>query len=380
MDEELKHIDLIDKYLSETLTAEETVTFNKLLEEDSDFEKEVAIYRQLYKGIEQVNDANLKEKLAAYYDEFHDENKQTKKGLYRRLFIYGGSIAASLIIGALIFFREKPLQQDPVITDESDPPPIKIEKIDTLKKKAPIPVPKVKTQEEQLAGEEKTIDTIKSLEKSPYKNTQLSFGGVEQLPAEAIRSIVYPVTLQYTFDGRTLLLYGDTSIASLQLQLIKNKENLYILNYKGTYYSLRKTTEKEPLTELSSSFNTTKIAEEEITIIIKGVEEISKITNALTVSITGNKTIASSYLFEENEKGKHLIIDGDFNTNTTKLYLVQEGTSISYFLKAGKQLFKVNPRATRSTPLEAVNVLTNKQTQLFRDDRTLSKTVYLIKE
>ena len=63
MEEDLEHIDLIDKYLSGTLSAVEKDKVEELLRNDADFAKELQVYKQLYRGIKQNGKTALKQPL-----------------------------------------------------------------------------------------------------------------------------------------------------------------------------------------------------------------------------------------------------------------------------------------------------------------------------
>ncbi|MDH3710729.1 MAG: hypothetical protein OER04_12610, partial [Cyclobacteriaceae bacterium] len=70
MDEELRHIDLIDKYLNQNLNVEEQKLFEQLQENDPEFARELEIYRKLYRGIEQQGHQKLKTRLDQYYENY----------------------------------------------------------------------------------------------------------------------------------------------------------------------------------------------------------------------------------------------------------------------------------------------------------------------
>jgi len=371
IDEELRHIDLIDKYLNGNLNTEEATAFEQLLQEDINFRKELDVYKKIYKRIKDRGEENLKERLTHYYKEYQNEKSVKPKKLYRKLVIISG-IAAAIIFG--IFLVNNSSEDQNLFSKPSDPGVVDITK-DSLKQNNTIDVP---IEEELAQEEEKVKDT--GLFPNKYKNnTQLSIGGLLQLPAASVRSIQYPISLQYTFDSDKITLFGNSSISSLQLQVVKNGDGHYFLKYKNGYYQIDKTSSKKLLTVTSKSFSTNQLTDEKIKIQLKGIEEVSHISKDFEVAFTGNKSVDITYFLEEKEDITRLIIDGFLNIDNTKVYSIHQGQEIIYFLKIDKKLYKLDSKAKEPVPLKETYILLNKLTRLFREDRELpEKAVYLV--
>ncbi len=373
IDEELKHIDLIDKYLNDKLNTDEAAVFEQLLQEDVDFRKELDVYKKIHKRIEDRGEENLKERLTHYYKEYQNEKSVKPKGLYRKLIIISG-IAAAIIFG-IFLVNNSPDNQLPIFKP-SDPGVVDITK-DSLKptNNNTIDVP----IEEELAQEEEKVKDTSLFPNKYTNNTQLSIGGLLQLPAASVRSIEYPISLQYTFDSDKLTLFGNPSISSLQLQVVKNDDGHYFLKYKNEYYQIDKTSSKKLLTVTLKSFSTKQATEEKIKIKLKGIEEVSHISKELKVAFTGNKSISKTYFFERKENIYRLIIDGFLNNDNTKVYSIHQRQEITYFLKIDKKLYQLDSKTKEPASLKETYILTNKLTQLFREDRELPrKMVYLV--
>jgi len=374
MEEDLKYIDFIDKYLSGSLRGSEAIAFQELLKNDADFKKEVEIYKRIYSKIEASGEANFKKRLDLYYKEYLEEKSTKPRGIYKKLIIIS-SIAAALIFGIFIVNNnvadQQPIfnQQDPVIVD-SEKDSVEVDKT--------IEDGYIK-QEEVIVQDDNTEGDSTFIPGKTEYNTQLSIGGLQKLPAIAIRNVNYPVSLQYTFDGREIILFGNPSISGLQLQILKETSNNYFLMYQASYYAIAKSASKKELKTVSDIETKTTASQEEIIIKLKGIDAVSSVLKNIEVSFTGNKTANPTYIFEKKENRMHLVIDGNLPVAKTNFYKIEQYNESDYFLKIEEKLYQLNLKATEPTPLIEINILTNKLTRLFREDRELSpKAVYLI--
>ncbi|MCB0486260.1 MAG: hypothetical protein KDC47_08695, partial [Flavobacteriaceae bacterium] len=123
MEEELKHIDLIDKHLSGTLKGSEAIAFQELLKNDPAFKQEITLYKHIYERIEIEGRANLKKRINTYYEAYLNEKQFKKKGLYRKL-IFISSMAAVIVFGIFVFNKSEfmhlekiPDQTKPTVVD-----------------------------------------------------------------------------------------------------------------------------------------------------------------------------------------------------------------------------------------------------------------------
>ncbi|PHS67488.1 MAG: hypothetical protein COB12_03420 [Flavobacterium sp.] len=95
----MKNQKLIDNYLSRTLSAEDTVTFNELLQSDVDFKKEVQFHKDLQKVTEFEDDTAFKKTLQQFESEF-----QPKKNNYTK-WLVAASIAILIGFGSMFYFQ-----------------------------------------------------------------------------------------------------------------------------------------------------------------------------------------------------------------------------------------------------------------------------------
>ena len=192
MREELRHIDLIDKHLTGHLNDDEKSEVERLLAEDKEFAKELEVFKQIYTGIESKEDQKLRAKLDLLYAEYRASGEQKPKGLYRRLIIYSGAVAACIVLGTL-FYVFRSTGNDPIGNDTPnvvDVDSVRTQPVDSLiLKKNNTQV----TEKEELPEDE--------LDGSPQDETQLAFSNGKSLPSESIRLVRQPSSLTYTFNG-----------------------------------------------------------------------------------------------------------------------------------------------------------------------------------
>ncbi len=402
MGEELKHIDLIDKYLKGQLTEREVTKVEKRLKEEPDFRAEVEFYRQMYKGIAQQGETALRERLDAYYREHTLKSTKGTRGLYRRLVIYGGSIAAVLVTGWFLYdnLTKQPFTWEPVeptvVTDstrvlpkDSLADPTKEEQLvrdehirDSIVPKAP---------EDQLAGDENMgkgndQDTV-SLPDGLNNDIQLALGGFKQLRSTAIRTADVSGTLYYTFSEKVLTIYGDPLISGLQLQVQKNKKGDYGLVYQDSYYLIRETgtrtllkaVEPGPKSPFGNGISGNVVkgvpSNEKIKLKVANIDQISGQLNSLDV-LYKEEPGTPTYLFREQTGKKQLLITADLDFDALEVYRVRMGTKTTYHLRLGTKLFSLDPKISISTPLVETDMLGSRTTRLFMERDTLEMVVY----
>lgn len=402
MEVDLRHIDLIDKYLSNTLTNSEMEMVEKRIAEDASFAKELEVYKQIYKGIQQQGDTALKERLTSYYNSYKEENEsKTSKGRYRKLVVFGSGIAACVLIGLLLFFYyrndgQNPNFKDinPTIVDIDTVQPNSKDTIESLinedrlvQKEKPEQIKKENQVNEELVNQEVQKGTAKDtvLLDNVDNDAQLAFGGFTPLPPESVRTIEYPLPLRYTFDGEKLTLFGDPLLSRLQLELIKNKEKEYVLLYKSKYFSIDKTDDIKRLEELrtDSYFGNSLLktkpklnpSKERLNIVLEDITGFSGKSKNLKVSYDSESS-SDTYFFNETDNTLELIINSNLNPETAKVYEVKEKTRRRYFLVEGTMIYELDVHAKEAKPLKQVEITKNKMARLFMEKASFETTVY----
>lgn len=404
MQEDLKHIELIDKYLNGTLSQSEKNQVEKLLVNDSDFAKEVAVYKKIYEGIAQKEETDLKKRLGSYFEEYEIDQKTVaghrSKGKYRRMFIYGGALAACLVIGGAILFLSK---YDGTISNLK-PNTVDVDTT-TIKKSDSI----FHLNEEKLAEEEKqdksridqsSDDNLVNQEKDSIQvpgnidDERLALGGYKTLPPKAVRRYTYSKSLSYTFQNGVFKLYGDPLVGRLDLlslRILKNRDSDYFLSFKNDYYNIEETQYKKLLLKIEdpknnsgfgtlfSNFPKLTPSEEEIKISVASIENTSMVLSKLTVRFKEGAPKDKTYFFNKNEEHLELIINADLNIEKSRVYKIIESGQNYYYLVQENEIYALDEKVKEPTPLTLVEITTNKLARLFIDRESVKTVVYLEK-
>lgn len=404
MQEDLKHIALIDKYLSGTLNPSEKDRVANLLLNDSDFVKEVAVYRKIYEGITQKEEADLKKRLGGYFEEYEKDQKisitNKPKGKYRRLFIYGGAIAACLVFGGAILFFSKYegtiSNPRPNIVDVDTTTTIKkSDSIFNLKEEKLAEEPKQDEPEinevpdDNLVNQDQKKDSIQL--PNNIDDVQLAFGGYKTLPRNAVRSYKFSESLSYTFHSGVFKLYGDPLIGRLDVrsvQIIKNKESKYLLSFKNKYYSIEETERRIRLREVKKTLGNQDIStlfnkppkltptQEEVSIAVVAIENTSVVLSDLIVRYDNEEVINQTYFFAKNEENLELFINANLDKEKAMVYRIRESGEKHYYLVQENKIYELDEKAKEPTPLVIVDITTNKLARLFIAREPIKTVVY----
>jgi TolA-binding protein len=103
MEQSFEHIDLFEAYQQGTLTGKEQLDFEARLSYDQEFGDEFSRYKKLEEGIRQHYRNELKNKFNEIDKELENEIVPTTKSNVRKLYWLTSAVAASLIIGILLF-------------------------------------------------------------------------------------------------------------------------------------------------------------------------------------------------------------------------------------------------------------------------------------
>ncbi|GAA3614859.1 hypothetical protein Q4Q39_02430 [Flavivirga amylovorans] len=372
MEEELKNIDLIDKYLNQNLDAEELEFFNTQVLKDPNFIKEVELYRMIYAGIERKGEDSLKERLNTYYEEYKNENlPKTDKGKVIKLFVKL-SIAASVFLGAYILFNNDNQGLDPVKNGPNivgtDTTGIQKSKDSIIKKSNEVLVEENNTEKEIIEKRDQGKNLL-------YEdNSQLSIGGIQKLNKDKIRRIIYPQQLQYSFDGKTLALFGDPLLPALQLQVLKTSTGTYVLKYKNNYYKINQNNSKNNLVKVSQSYSIKKKIDEQINVNVRSIIETSNPLTNLEVLINDDNSSPNYKFIKEDSR---LVLSGNLDYSKAYVFSLEQENEITYFLKIENNLYELNSNNQASTQLTKMDILKNNKTRIFRERDSFIKNVYL---
>lgn len=103
MEKSFEHIDLFEAYQAKTLTKKDLLEFEARLSYDQEFSDEFSQYKKLEEGIRQHYRNELKNKFNEIDKELVNEIVLTSKSNVKKLYWITSAVAASLIIGILLF-------------------------------------------------------------------------------------------------------------------------------------------------------------------------------------------------------------------------------------------------------------------------------------
>ncbi|QLG45071.1 hypothetical protein [Costertonia aggregata] len=404
MRENLKHIELIDKYLNGTLNPSEKETVEKLLLNDTDFANEVAVYKKVYEGIAQKGEADLKKRLEGYFEEYKKDQKNIidnePRGKYRRLFIYASAVAASLVIGAAILFfnnvQPTTSNPDPNIVDTDSTTIQKSDSIFDLNEEKLVEEQKKDKPIIDKVGNDTLIDRKKDDVQLPntVDDVQLALGGFETLPSTSIRRYSYSKTLSYTFNEGTFKLFGDPLMGRLDLlslRIQKNKDSNYLLSLKNNYYAIERTERRMRLRKADKEQGNNGFGalfgkspklvptQEELLVTIATIENASYVLSELIVRFKQGSAKDKTYFFNNTAESLELIINADLNKENTKVYRIEESGQHHYFLVQKNQIYALDVKAKEPTPLVLADITTNKLARLFIEREPIKAVVYKVK-
>lgn len=403
MEDELIYIDLIDKYLNDTLSPVEYIQFRELRRKEPAFEKELQVYTKIYAEIASVYKDEFKDKLDTYYEVYKAEvgnpanNRQsqtedlsggleneaevqhsfvpsttqkneTNKIGNQRILIIISSIAASLIFGYFAFYNNYFLPERDDFSSNQSPEDGKIDP----------------DFENPTNRDGKTMEDLTKDDQNKYDKDEmppiLSIGTLESLPKTSVRHASYPSEMYYKFDGDLLTIYGDPLLAALQLHVYEAADDQLYLKYKNDHYQIKLSDKQVLLKKTSIELKQGNKTRASIFIKVENITQSSQIYgNQLSVLVTQNIVAQSTYLFQKKEEQVQIILDGKFSLDILSAYVIEQGDSINYFLKYGKGIFQLDSKNQEATQLSEINIITNNTTRLFREREIVKKDIYASK-
>ena len=371
MDEELEHIDLIDKYINEELTIDERSKFDSLMAKSPDFQQEVKLYEKLYLDIEKKGDEELKARLNVYYDDYQKEQVPNKNRGLQRFLILATSLAACLVLGFFLV-TNRSNTPDSVLGNDSESEKTNSDTVDIIKP--------IDESDDNFAKENERLELNDSngVPGEPKYVPQMALGGLQSVPASAIKSVEYPQALYYTFDGKMLILFGDPLISPLQIRILKANDQ-YLLQLKGESFKISNSLTRVPLTLDKGVYKGGETLGEEVSVQVSDIRAVASLYDGLVVKVTGNESVNPTYIFEEQGGKAQLVINGAFDPNRLEIIRVRQDVGTSIFLLSGSKLYLLNKEAEGQQELEPISVLSNNTTRLFREREPLKVKVNKVK-
>ncbi len=245
MSEELNDIAQIDAYLKGSLEGDDLKNFEKRMQADATFSKEVALQKEIYASIEAYGELQLKKELDGYHQELGETPKNTGVTISKTKTIY--IVAASIVTIITFIVLQNYVSPRTELAKESthtaNPSPEKQEKSpilissDTAIADNSQQVAVVET--ETIHGERSTPTAPKNEPETIEEMNIIHSFDLQILHAEEMASP------SYIFDGKKLWLYG--TYMNLQKVEIRRFENKLYLFYRNKYYQLSKSAQLRDL-------------------------------------------------------------------------------------------------------------------------------------
>ncbi|XLS29598.1 hypothetical protein ACJD0Z_01975 [Flavobacteriaceae bacterium M23B6Z8] len=358
MDENLEHIDLIDKYLNDDLNSEEQKAFERLSRKSPAFRRDLEVYQQMYRGMEAFEeDDELRKRLATYHESFIKEKHRKRQ--VRTLLVTGLSMAAAVVFGWFFVFRSADPNTTPLAKPEENIP--KIEKKDSTERQK---LHETRTTNEVLVDKQTDTATIKMYDE---ENTPaLALGGFIKLPSKHVKSVSYPTSLLYTFDGRKLHLFGDPLLPALRVQVGKTASGGYILLLKNKFYLLEISKNRVPLQITNRTFSGAGSYDEQIEILVSDIRPLASIANNIEVLINKIEGLPITYRFEKKAEKIRIFLNGNPDLNRISVWRLDFKGKLSYYLEMNGSIYELSSDATEFRSPASLNILKNDSARLFR--------------
>lgn len=367
MNSDFGDFELIDRYLAGELEGDELENLEQRINSDETFRREVEVYRKLKAGIEQLEDGQLRERIAQYEEQYW--STPTTFFTPKRIAWISGVAASFLVVGSIFWFKGA---NDPIPIANLPGKDSINHHIDTIRHNHGIP----DNKEPQLAEDDQSESQNNP---SFSKNQRLAFGGQAKLASEQVKSFSYPQPLRYTFDGSTLNLIGDPLIPVLRLDVYL-KQNQYFLHYKNQAYLLTLTDQPKALKSSAEllSFQDATMSNDLIKVHFVSLIESSEIDAELDVLITKTSLIPSFY-YQNLDGELSLVIAGNFDPAEVSIYTVlQDAEEHRYAIIKG-ELYKLEGTPVVKESMKSVKLSKNDLSRLFRSREDSELRINILK-
>ena len=389
----------IDAYLSGEMSEEERLRFDTRLEESEELKRLFNYNKVLYQQIEVWAEYRLHKRLDQYYEDYLAEQESStlkvqprepgddsarKPRINRKYLILFVGFISIVLLGALYFYGYEKRSESPKPTVAEGQRPGKEDKPVNVESPVSNRNSPLESGESPVEREEKARDSlnrdrapIAEKEEDDEKGQQnidpdpLALVITEKLDSRYVQTVQYPSQLSYTFDGETLKLRGDPSIAPLRVKLWKHSRK-YFVQLGNMLYALPKTSSFQQLPESSLSAKGGRPTAEEVTVQLLGLQE-SAVQNA-DLQVFINQESKRSYSFKDNNGNRELILTGNY-ASSPQIYVVN---GVKYYMLYEGKVYSLNPNKEGFTRLMPLNVQQSAEARLFNKVVEFDRKVYEI--
>ncbi|HTD40111.1 MAG TPA: hypothetical protein VK671_05785 [Mucilaginibacter sp.] len=376
MEEDLKDIDLIDRYLNNELDEQQQRVFKDRYLNDPEFKKEVEVYQKIYEGVEKATRDSLKQRLEGYYNEYVDEDlsieedtKVVSINKWRRTtWVITGIAASLLLVAAGVWYytlKNAGTNQQIASTRPAN-------KIDS---------PNVK--HDQYAGTKgnpsKDHTTKTGENKLPLptgKGDQYGLEGGQKVSIIQVLQANYPQPLFYTFKDSLLSVYGDPQLGLIRLHIFKTG-NQYYLWYDGDVYKLDPANSRTTLKKTGNSEDFGTKSPERIKVQVEPLQESA--TASAKFSVRAIQVNDNSYFFMK-EKGKQVLeLRGNFMPKKCFVIRLKKDNKQDLYLVNKSSVYLLDEKNTNPARLKELSGLISQEARLFIKRDAVSLPVYIRK-
>ncbi|MBS1521826.1 MAG: hypothetical protein JST50_12565 [Bacteroidetes bacterium] len=359
MEQDLKDIDLIDRYLNNELDEQQQQVFKNRYLNDPDFKKEVEAYQKIYEGIEKAGRDSLKQRLEGYYNEYIDKDLSIEEdhkiipiGKWRSNLLVISGIAASVLLVAfgIWYYTLKETGTSQQIAQAPNNT-----KIDSGGKPG------------QYAGTKNNPSTTTPVKKNNptlpvNKGDQYGLTTEGKVNTVRVLSVLRPGLWAYTFKDGLLSIYNNPSLGMIRLHVFKTGDQ-YNLWYDGDVYKLNPTASIQTLIKTGQSEDFGTKTTEAIKVQVEPLQASANTSDNLTVRL--QKADQGQYFFRK-EKGKMILeLQGNFVPADCKVINVKTPDSHNWYLVNKSEVYALDEKNIDPTRLKELSGFASEEARLF---------------
>jgi len=369
MEEDLKDIDLIDRYLSNELDEQQQQVFKNRYLNDPDFKKEVEAYQKIYEGVEKAGRDSLKQRLEGYYNEYIDEDLSIEEdhkiipiSKWRSNMLVLSGIAASVLLVAfgIWYYTLKEAGPNQQIAQAPNNT-----KIDSGGKPG------------KYAGT-KDHPTTTTVKQNPTtlpitKGNQYGLTNGGKVNTVQVLSVLHPGLWAYTFKDGVLSVYNNPALGIIRLHVFKSGDQ-YNLWYDGNVYRLDPSASIKTLVKTGQSEDFGTKTTEVLKVQVEPLQAAANPSDNLTVRL--QKADQAQYFFRKEKDKQVLELRGNFVPADSKVIEVKTADTRNWYLVYKSAVYELNEKNIDPTNLRELSGLSSEAARLFMKRDPVTVPVY----